>query len=266
MQIEDLKEAIESESVELPLILIKTDDTSEIIMKQYIEEIARQKELTITFVDSLQQEDLFGQELYVIRNLAEKPTNNTIVICDKAREGIKIPKLEDWQLSQYIKENIVNSDKIDSLVKNCISKMALLNELEKLLVFPKNKRAEILEYLDFTWLMSYSEFDVSNALCERKKTIDLDRDINPLAIQTLVYNNLKLTLRLLTDPNATAEKLGISEKRFYYMKNHCNYYKVEEIIKILKELSSLELKYKLKGLPYKNLLEYITIICLNGGC
>ena len=142
------------------------------LSNQYIEAIANSKKIKKIYVDDLKsllpdENDIFGITdliddtcLYIYKvydnfdykDLAITKVKNLIIVCDKIDDEtksifdpyiIKMPKLEEWQVKDYIYTlgEGIDENKLDWLCMICDNNIyRLTNELEKLTVFNPTDR------------------------------------------------------------------------------------------------------------------------------
>lgn len=262
MQIKELKNNIDK--VSLPLIF-QSEKT--ILVEQYIDYIANSRNLEIKYINSLNEieDSLFDEFLYVYyvdtfnNNL---PNKNLIVVCNKTNQDcVKFPKIEKWMLADYLSKDILTSSQVESLL---ISESSV-KTLEKLKPFDAVEQQNILGMLidNKEFEDDNTIFDLSNAIIHRdieKIKQNYSTDINPMALQSLLYTNFKNILQIQTNPKCTAEQLGVSEKQFYVLKKYnTGFYTTNELIDIIEKLSNFEYMMKFGGLD--DLLSYLLVIC-----
>ena len=281
--IKELKELIENKNYKGQFLVFKLlDSNSGIIAAQYIDRISRDNNLVEQYIDSINDiiESPFIEDnnLYIIHTdkfTFEKDHINTIVICNETNypNYYEMPKLEDWQISDYVKFNIVkgcNQDDIDWLLTQYNGNyIKFLNDINKVGIFNKEEQQKILnEFINdglFSDNTSLNIWDLSNGLI--KKDINLVKevlkllefiDIEPIGLLTINYKNFKNIMSIQLNDKCKAEDLGISDKQFYVIKKYnCGFYKNEQLKNIFELLTNLEYMYKYYGLQQNELVSYM---------
>ena len=206
---------------------------------------------------------------------------NTIVICkkidkrieDKVSEyTVKIPKLVDWQLEDYARIYCkgLNQEEISFLVKACNNNADKLdNETAKLSVLDQADQEDVLLKLkdsQDSGYVTFSPFDLCNAIVSRdiralsaclyyRKYCDFDS----VHLVSILLGQFKNMLYLGYNSGLTAEQLGISSGRAYYIKKSAATYpqmKIKEIIKILTDFDQ-QLKTGLMDLSKDRQADYL---------
>ena len=288
MNIKDLKLNIERGTLTDDQMVWKiTDKSSYVITEQYIKAISKNKNLELKIIDSLNEIPDSGfiedNNLYILYSKEfndEINKNNCIIICEKTSlDSIKIPKLEKWQLDDYIINKLPGINKNELLWWSSQygeNYFKLLNEVDKIKLFSKGNQGYIYDLLQregaYDDITPFTIWDLSNAILRRdkemiSKVLEVINyiDIDPIGILTVLYNNFRRVIDIQTNPKAVAQDLGISDKQLYAIKkNNCGYYSRDELIRIFKLLTSLEYKYKFEGLSLNNLIDYLICNILEG--
>ena len=303
MTLQELNTALKENSNIYLFFVFKNSENS-FLSNQYINEIARVKKLSIVYIDSLNsvisdKEDLFGVEaelsedcLYVYKtdNLTEEDNlvfravdvNRLIIVCNKISADLKkffsanylieMPKLEDWQIKDYVysKADGVAKERLDWLISICNNDIYRIdNELQKLSLF--NKCDIDTCFIDFandgifSDLSSSTIFNLTTAIMNKDTEevsailSDIDNfDCDPFALLTILLNDFKSLLILKEVSNASAELLGISAQKFYYLsKNYKNKFSGSQLEDIYRELTGVDYLVKSGELPAEEMLSYI---------
>lgn len=301
MTIENFKQTILDKKVSDNL-LIFVDKYDKFLCRQYYREIANQKKLSIQVIDDLSpfknsNLDVFGLETTAdILNIYQcekfddvdlniSKCNNLIIICDKisdeAKEHynesiIEFPQLEEWQKIDYAMSLTegVNEKQIEEIAKLCKDIYRIDNEVFKLNIFPENIRQPIFdrmkEDLAFKDLSDKTIFNFVDFIIKKDfnsaKNIYCQIgtvDITGMYLLTCLHNKFKSIINLQLNPKCTAESLGVSSGRFYYMKKDCNYYNRVQLIKIFLLITELDKKVKLGWISENNLVDYLLIKLYN---
>jgi len=307
MDIKELKNKIETNSLGNDLMIWKipdhkvwglnTDESSWFIARQYIRQIAKNKNLDIKYIDSLDDIPttslMSDPTLYIFKTEEfnnPKPIENLIVICNKTsdKEAIVFPKLEAWQFIDYIKGVVpgINSEDLEWLATQYNFSMAretwmryfrFYNDMMKISIFPEEDQATLFNNLykagEYSDISNLTIFDLSNAILRKDKKLALEVlkvfpyiDSKPdLWLLSILLNNFKRVIDIQMNTNSTAQSLGISDKQFYAIKkNNIGVYSNKELIYIYKLLTEMEYKFKFDGLSADQLVNYMVIKILGG--
>ena len=299
MDIKELKSKIENNSLDSSFLVLELEDiTSLIIAEQYIDRISKNKNLNVKYIDSIDeiQDDSFivDDNLYVISMLDGykdyrwvinewkdiKEHDNCIVICGKSDKGVKIPKLVDWNVVDYLSNKVPGLTKDD--IKWLVSKyqgdyrepplyQRLLNDIEKISIFDKEDQKEIFNELiddgSFDTLSTYTIFNLSDGILMRDKdqvrNVYLVKDYidcDPLPLWTILYKNFKNISFIESNRNISASDLGMNDKQFYITKKYkTGHYSKKELTEIMSILTNIEYMYKFGGLSVDQLIDYLII-------
>lgn len=282
MEIKELKNAIETNTVTSEMMIWKLEDESSLVVAtQYYRRIAELKKLNVKVIDSFDEIASQGfiedDNLYImkVKDFNEKEINkeNCIIICNSTKLNcIKIPKLEQWQFEDYISEKVkgLNRDEVQWLSSQYgVNYFRFLNDMEKISIFEPEIQAFIYKLLldegRFKEITSLNIWDLSNSILKKdrnmvKKVLEIIQyiDVEPLGLLTVLYNNFKRVINIQMNPGCTAQDLNISDKQFYAIKkNNCGYYSNSKLVEIFKLLTDLEYKFKFDGLPRNMLIDYM---------
>lgn len=298
MTIEELKTGIENNTLKEIRFIFKLEDySSEFIVDQYIDYIAKERNLERKRISDLKEIGSSGfivdNNLYVYKtdklDGVEVP-NNCIIICNKTKDkdAILIPKLEPWQFVEYLQNKVPGMDKADldwlmtqyettdSRVTQ-INYFRLDNDLDKVAIFDPAVQSQIFDWLykhgEYDTISNLTVFDLTNALIrkDRKTALEVLKvfpyiDSAPhVWILSILVKGIRNIIGIQTGINTTPESLGISDKQFYAVKKrNCGYYTLDKLIKIYEMLTNLEYQYKFGGLTQENLADYIVVKMLEG--
>jgi len=300
MTIEEFKQTILDKKVSNNLFIF-VDKYDKFLCRQYYREIAKQKNLNIQVIEDLTpfknvSFDVFGTEtesnilnIYQCEKFEEQldinSCNNLIIICDKISNDVKdyykdyiieFPKIEDWQKIDYVMsltEGIKEKD-AEELATLCKDIYRIDNEIFKLNIFPENIRQPILDRMKednaFNDLSDKTIFNFVDCLTKRDfksaKNIYYQigaADITGMYLLTCLHNKFKQIIDIQLNPKCTAESLGVSSGRFYYMKQDCNYYNKIQLIKLFMLITDLDKKVKQGWISENNLVDYLIIKLYN---
>lgn len=280
MNIEQLKSSIEDKTInERFMVWELGDEYSEIIAKQYLSKLSDIWKLDIKYIDDINEipDDSFIEDtnLYVIKIDKWESTlthDNCIVICKKSKNGIKFPKLVDWQIIDYAIAKLpgINKQDIEWLLSIYGGNyFRFLNDIGKLSIFDKGMQSLILNQMidegQFDVNASLTLWDLSNAILKKdiKSIRDIVKiidhlDISPLGLTTTLLNNFNIILNIQTNPRCSAKDVGVSDKQFFVIKKYnVGYYSSSQLEKILKFLSNVEYMFKYDEFPLELIIDYI---------
>ena len=272
------------------------DESCWFICRQYIDQIAKNKGLTVKFINSFDEVASEGfvedDNLYIYRvdELKEyRDVKNSIIICNKTtQQCIEIPKLESWQFLDYIKTIVPGVDPQD--LEFLLSKyefhmgrdtyyryLKFYRDMLKISIFPQSIQQRVLELLDedgeYSMMSNFTMFDLSNSVVKKDLNLGLEVikalpyiDSKPdLLFLSIIKQNFKKIIDIQLNPSAKAADLGMSDKQYYAVKKYnCGIYKDKELIEIYRLLTEIENKFKFGGLGADQITDYL--ICkLFGG-
>lgn len=203
---------------------------------------------------------------------SDETHDNCIIICNKCKEGIKIPKLQEWQVIDYVLSKVKGLDKQD--VEWLISLyngnyFRFINDIEKISIFDIGTQKLIFNQMlndgQFDDLTSLTIWDFSNSIIKKDmrmlkevlKVIDYI-DISPLGLITTLLNNFRGILNIQLNPKCTAKDVGMSDKQFFVVKKYnCGFYNRDQLVKIMEVLTNVEYMFKYEELPISMLIDYV---------
>ena len=272
---------------------------------QYAREIAKVRGLAIKYVDSLDDaidslDDAFSfeepedvlkvyscQKFDIPRDISS--LNNIIVICQDITGDsscvYKFPKLEDWQMVAFMKQQCpgLNDNEIKwlfditaSISKNNENIFRLDNEAKKINCFSKDEQEQVFHELSdasgYCDLSPLTIFNFTNAIL-KKDTLsikDVLRDIDSIDIEgtgliTILHKNFKQIIDIQLSRNATPESLGMSIKQFKAIEYNCGKFSSSSLINIFEFITGLDYKLKSGQLDIINqrLIDYIVCSVLS---
>ena len=280
MDIKLLKSKVESGTIdETFMIWVLEDEYSSIISDQYIYLICSKRHLNKKIIESLNEipdeSFIVDDNLYILKTdkwESDETHDNCIIICNKCKEGIKIPKLQEWQVIDYVLSKVKGLDKQD--VEWLISLyngnyFRFINDIEKISIFDIGTQKLIFNQMlndgQFDDLTSLTIWDFSNSIIKKDmrmlkevlKVIDYI-DVSPLGLVTTLLNNFRGILNIQLNPKCTAKDVGMSDKQFFVVKKYnCGYYNRDQLIKIMKVLTNVEYMFKYNELPLSLLIDYL---------
>lgn len=202
MTIEVLKNQIETNSVTDSVLIFK-DSEDNFVSNQYIQAIARSKNLKINYIEDLSDVIQDTSSIFIDATAISEPVlsvlksdiylwgdrfppslKNVIIVVskfsDKAVEKalqeyiVQIPKLEDWMIKDYVYSTTrgIEHDHLDTMIQLCGKNYhRLQNELDKLYLFNETERKYVFDAMlhdgALDDLSSYNIFNFTNALVSR---------------------------------------------------------------------------------------------------
>lgn len=290
MDIQELKHSLENND-SLPNVLIFKCDSedSNFIFHQYIDKYKDNIGYnTIEYIESLSEltsTSLFSNSvsdsiyIYDVKKLDELYDNIKDIVWIKCKSIpkklkekyadniVELPKLESWQIKDFINTNLSGLDEeyIDILYntyKKDIFRLRL--EMQKLMLFDDVNDA-YKSFNDQLYIDSseYSIFDLSNCILKRdvktlKKLDTSILDINTFGLIKILLDNFRYVIDIQLAVNTSPEYVGITPKRFWAIKNNsCGYYSKEELVHIYKFLLTLDSKIKSGYINSSIVIDYI---------
>ena len=305
MTIQELKHQIESNTLtDAPLIF--KDDDSMFLSNHYIKAISKVHNLNIEYISDLSdvvkdQFDFFAceqdEQALCINVLKDevyrwgvkdftRATNLIVVVTkfeDKEVEKslsehiIVMPKLEDWQIKDYVYsvcEGVAHKD-LDWLMSLCGNNMCRLQqELDKFLLFNVNERKYLFDSFirdgAMNDLSSYNIFNFTNAIAVKDYTTiksiykEIERaDITDFYLLTVLLKNFRNIIMVQLNSNPTTESTGLSSGQLYAIKKLPRVYTPEQLVNIFTLLCDIDRQVKEGELPANLVVDYITLKVLS---
>lgn len=206
---------------------------------------------------------------------------NTIVVCEQVDKNIaknvekyviKFPKLEEWQICDYVKTICpkLDNEDIEWLIKATGGSIErVTNELAKVALFGKDDQKEIFNAIRFdpqTDLYNADIFAIVNALVEGDLPVLFDfirhngQDIHePVMLVNRVLTSLKNIILVSQNPNLTAEDCGVSINHYKFIKSRYRSLNIEAAKQKIKFLTNFDLMLKTSKLELnkRDMLSYI---------
>lgn len=293
MNIKELKENIINKSLNDDFLIFKWEDVN-FLPLQYINEIAKNKNLELSYVDELSNGlsndydmfDSLGDRLVVLivdtfsTNLDCSSFKNTIVVCKKVDDVLKeyvveFPKIQEWQVIDLMRTKCRGLD--DAILKWLYditqgNIYRIVNEMDKISIFDKDQQESIFNLLNgdngYVDLNPLNIFNLSNAILKKDyKTIgDVIRDIDNLDIEgtglvTILKRNIKNIIDIQMNPQATPESLGMKVNQFRAIEYNCGKFSNNQLIDMYEFLTSIDFKLKNGELQMDNNQLVSYIIC-----
>ena len=276
---------------------LNTDESSWFIAKQYINQIAKNKNLNIKYISSwdevasqgfIEDDNLY---VYKVEELKDyKEVKNSIIVCNKTdKDCIVFPKLEAWQFIDYIQTIVPGMDKADlewlatqynfSMARETWMRFfRFYNDMLKISIFPESLQSSVFEELykdgEYETISNLTIFDLSNAIMKKdtKSALIVLKafpyiDSKPdLWLLSILLGSFKRVIDIQMNPTAKPEELGMTDKQYYAIKkNNLNVYNNIDLIKIYKFLTNVEYLFKFEGISADQLVDYIVCKILGEG-
>ena len=297
MTLGELKTSIEQRNVGDNLVIFVFEDVP-FIADQYIREISKIKEKKIQYLESIESlsnntNDIFGmsqiddgirvyrcKEIETLSDTLKYEQNLYIItskITDKKIEAVfennivKIPKLEGWQLTDYMYSVAEGVDRknLDWLITASGSDIYRLeNELDKFRLFSEAERKylfdDMLQDGAFVDLSSFNVFNITNAVTSRdyatlKNALKEIKsfDAEPLGVVTLLYNGFKKLIQVWLAKNPTPENTGLKSGMIYAIKNQPRVFNKDQLLDAFLLLTDIDRRLKTGGIDTKWLIDYV---------
>ena len=305
MTIEELKHQIESNNVTNSPLIFK-DDESLFLSDMYIKAISKSKKLPIKYIQSLSEVvndsfDFFACEtpeqssclnvlhaqVYEWADIDISRTTNLIVVTTKFSNKdiekrlsdyiVVMPKLEDWQIKDYVYsicEGVDHKD-LDWLMNICGKNVCRLQqELDKLTLFNVDERKYLFDSFvrdgSMDDLSSYNIFNFTNAVTSKDfnmlKSIykEIERaDITDFYLLTVLLKNFRNIVMVQLNSNPTPESTGLDSKQLYAIRRIPKVYSAEQLVKIFDFLCDIDRQVKEGELPAPLVVDYLTVKILS---
>lgn len=305
MTIEALKAEIESGHIQDDFIIIKRNG-SDFLTTQYVDNIIRVLNKPPVYIESIDDilydsfsffsdeeddvnirildidkfdipmEKLGGiKSLIIITNkFADKEVESQL-----SNRILTMPKLEEWQVTDYVYSLLDGVDKSDldwllSILHNNLYRLD--QEMSKLSLFTPGERKYLFKEMrndgTFNDLSTYNIFNFSNAITHKDinslKNVykEISRiDISDFGLLAILLKGFRNILMVQLNPNPTTENTGIESKQLYAIKKIPKAYSPEQIINIFMFLSDIDRQVKSGELPTDILVDYMTVKILSLG-
>lgn len=285
MTCKELKGRILDNSLEFDRMFFVYKDNP-FLANQYVDAIAKRLGWDVRAVESIDdipEPDAFGTEcktLFVMHadeiKKPNKPCINAIFVCKKtnAEDAVEFPKLEDWQILDYMKAKCpgMGEDELQWLQEICKKDIYRIdNEISKLALFPKEQQESMFNLLNmednYADLNPKTIFDLTNAILRNDATtvsgilqgID-SMDVDGMGLVTILTNNVRNVIKVQFNPTATAAALGMKDNQFKAIKYYnSGKFSNERLIDMFEFLTSIDCRLKSGELQLgdNSLIEYV---------
>lgn len=187
---------------------------------------------------------------------------------------INIPKIEKWQIKDYVYsrgKGIDNKDLDYLLELTDFDLWRLEKELDKIEIFDEQYRKEIFKQFIkngvFDDLTTYNTFNFTDAIVKRQKIKVFEIyhklqeiGMNYMGVITLLYNNFRNIIKIQLSPNPTPENTGIKTNQFWVIKkNNIGYYHKDELMHIFDLLTKIDKQIKTGEIEADKSIEYLLV-------
>lgn len=279
MTCEELKNKIINKTLDNSLLILSYKD-NDFVIRQYINQICKDKKLIKTYIESLDEISVDANAffevaenvMYILKTdkfvCTEALSNykNVIVIC---KEVVNKDLYPDGvvAVSQLNKDNIIeymqvmcpgiSEEKLNWLYEVSGGDIYRLDrELKKLNIFPEGTQDSVflslIENGGYADLTTSTIYTLVNAIINKdistiKNVISsLDTiDIEGTGLVTILIRNIKNIIDVQTNVRAAAEDLGMSSKQFYAVRKNCGKFTISQLANIFEFLTDID--YRLKS-------------------
>lgn len=297
MTLEEFKTSIEQKTVGNQLVIFVYEDVP-FVADQYIREIAKIKNQKIQYLESIDSlssgvADIFGMSdvkdgirvyrVKEIEHLSDKLRYETdlYIVVNKIKDKdiqslyseyiINIPKLEGWQLKDYMYSVAegVDQKSLDWLITASGEDIYRLeNELDKFRLFGVNEQKylfnDMLHDGAFVDLSSFNVFNITNAVTSRdyvtlKNALKEIKsfDAEPLGVVTLLYQGFKKLIQVWLAKQATPDNTGLKSNVIHALNKQPRVYTKEQLIAAFQLLNNIDKELKSGNIEIKWLIDYV---------
>ena len=297
MTLAEFKNSIQQGAVgELPIIFLYEDVP--FVADQYLREISKQKGRKLQYIDTLdglgnRVPDIFGVSevddsirVYRVQELESIPEQfkyetNIYIVVNKLKDKqlltqfeqnvIIIPKLEGWQLQDYMYSVATGIDtkQLDWLIEATGGDIYRLeNELDKFRLFSEDERKflfnDMLHDGAFVDLSTFNVFNITNAVTSRDMetlkyalTEIKSFDAEPLGVVTLLYQGFKKLIQVWMSKQPTPENTGLKSNVIYAISKQPKVYSKDQLLDSFLLLSGIDKELKSGNIDVKRLIDYV---------
>lgn len=297
MTLEDFKNSIEQRTVGNQLVIFLYEDVS-FVADQYVREICKIKGQKIQYLESIDSlatgvADIFGTvaaddsiRVFRTKEVESLPDNlkyetDLYLIVNKVKNKetlslyseyiINIPKLEGWQIKDYMYSVAegVDHKSLDWLISASGEDIYRLeNELDKLRLFSANEQKHLFNDMlhdgAFVDLSSFNVFNITNAVTSRdmntlKNALKEIKsfDAEPLGVVTLLYQGFKKLIQVWLAKQATPENTGLKSNVIYVLNKQPRVYNKNQLIAAFQLLNNIDKELKSGNIEIRWLIDYV---------
>lgn len=295
MTIKEFKESIENKTINDSFYIFLYTDTS-FLCHQYVNQIASILKKQLLYLEDLNISDnnyldIFSDNIpvdviryFLTENLNSIPSSiknekYLYIAANKISKDIEkefseyiivVPKLEDWQIKDYVYSvlNGVDRKNLDWFIQICKKDLFRIeNEIDKVKFFDSEDQNDIFTKMInqnlFSDLSDFTIFDLTNAVTKKdfNALIPLIKNINnydveSLGLITILLNQFRKLIQVFLHPNPTEESTGLKSNVIYAIKKNGLAYSFEKLVKIFEFLSSLDRLLKTGYIDTKWLIDW----------
>ena len=299
MTLEEFKIRVENNSVGDGVYILMYED-SDFVPHQYLEKILEDnKDLPVEYIKDIQQtiEDVTGM-FYKKTNLIirifrtdkfecfnknlELLDGKNFIVCNKIDDDTKalfadciveFPKLESWQIADYLYSNVegVDNKKLDYILK--ISKYdpyRLSMEIDKLRLYSENMRKKVFDdFLKedvFSDMKEYTLLNLISAITSKnsEEIAKVYKDLKDISteymgLHALLYNNFIKIVKVWMNNNPTEQNTGMKSNQIYAINKLPRVFSKESLVKILDFLCTVDYNVKEGNLPADIASDYMVM-------
>ncbi len=292
MELAELKKSILNKAFILSDYIFKYSDNP-FLVNSYIDRIIKDYNLNAITITSLNdvkelEDNVFedtSKNIYILscevfeEDLTGYACNKIIIKTKKVVNEnlsdyiIEFPKLENWQIEDYVKTLLPGLSEPETTWLCKISNYDINRldlECKKINIFEKAEQEAIFKQLNldnmYEDLNSLTIFNFTNAIIRHNLSEALDIlkdikniDIEPTGLVTILYRNFKNIINIQMNPNATAASLNMQPKQFAAIKRSCNVYNNDKLIQIFNLLTSIDYQLKTGLLENERIVDYLIV-------
>ena len=184
---------------------------------------------------------------------------------------LKLPKLEEWQIKDYVYSFIEGVDRknLDWLIAAANKDIYRLeNEIDKFRLFEPNEQKFLFNDMvsdgAFHDLSNFNVFNITNALTSKDydmlkmalKEIE-SFDAEPFGVVTLLYQGFRKLIQVWLAKNPTTENTGLKSNVIWAINKQKRVYSKEQLIKAFLLLAGIDKELKTGNIDIKWLIDYL---------
>lgn len=292
----ELKNLIQLNALGSSLLIIQYSDTP-FVAYQYVSEIARSKNLEISYLEDIVHLEKAIVDIFGTREISEglrvystpefnstsellKGEENLIILTKKISPDAKkafepficeLPKLEAWHIKDFVYSQCegVPTSELDWLIEACAQDIHRLeNECSKLCLFESSERKYIFDDMKFQGafrdVSTFNVFNITNSVTSKDYTTLVDAlreiksfDAEPLGIVTLLAQGFRKLIQVLLSSNPTPESTGLKSNVIYAIRKSPRVYTSKQMIDCFLFLTDIDRMLKVGMIDTKWLVDYV---------
>ena len=291
MKIEELKNLIEQNNYRGEPFIFNEVNNCDFIVHQYINDLVLRNNFQLVNVDSIKKIPFntnnflsFSNDNYFylyttdsgeeLRNIVNFKNCCIVYIGKKLKDVldieeyiINIPKIENWQIKDYVYSRGAGVDRkdLDYLLELTNSDLwRLEKELDKIEIFDESYRKEIFKQFIkngiFNDLTTYNTFSFTETKVFEIYQKLHEMETNYMGVIALLYNNFRNIIKIQLSPNPSPENTGLKPNQFYAIKkNSIGYYNKDELLHIFDLLTKIDKQIKTGEIEVDKSIEYLLV-------